>query len=317
MSDASPWSELFAVAQRQHGALHLGQAEALGIAGRSLRRRATLEGWHRPHPGVFVVPGAPVTFPTRCSAALLAARPHAIVERWSALHLYGLMDARPTHVDLVVPDGHRAPRLRRVRSRRSSTLIESDRGEVDGITVTSFPRTLIDLAGVTDLPYLRGRALAGLQRGLATPRDLADRLQRIGPVLGRQKVRRIVEGLERHQPDSGFEHDVRTYLDTHGFGDEMHPTPFPFRCPDGVVVHLDVAMPRWWLALECDSIRWHGTGRAFDTDRLRWSQIQAGGWRIIWVTGRRFREDPGSVLAEIEAHIAAADPTRTPAVPAT
>jgi hypothetical protein len=39
-----------------------------------------------------------------------------------------------------------------------------------------------------------------------------------------------------------FESDVRAVLDAAGF--TPYPTPFPFRCPDGVVVHLEIAFPK-------------------------------------------------------------------------
>lgn len=112
------------------------------------------------------------------------------------------------------------------------------------------------------------------------------------------------------RPESALDRATRQLL--RPYASDLYPRPFPFRCPDGVVIHLDIAI-RWaWFALECDGFAYHSSRDAFRRDRLRWSQAQRGGWRISWVDRDRLDNDPDSIVDEVQEVLAAADPDRPP-----
>lgn len=94
----------------------------------------------------------------------------------------------------------------------------------------------------------------------------------------------------------------------------MHPRPFPFRCDDGVVVALDLALPKHWVYLEVDGLEAHTGRRTFEADRRKWTQVVRH-WRPVWVTSDRWRTDRGGVLRDLDEAIALADTMRAPAVP--
>src|SRR5688572_25476494 len=113
----------------QAGAIHHRQARALGMTERRIDTRLGTGAWIEPHPRVYVAAGAPPSYQSRCSAAVLAVR-HAgrdaerrlvAVARLGAAWLHGLGLPEPSRVDLVVPLSDSAPALDGVRITRAST----------------------------------------------------------------------------------------------------------------------------------------------------------------------------------------------------
>ena len=63
---------------------------------------------------------------------------------------------------------------------------------------------------------------------------------------------------------------------------------------------LDFAWPERLVALECDGRKWHAIETDFERDRHRWSAITAAtGYRIVWATWRRVRDEPAALLAQL------------------
>jgi very-short-patch-repair endonuclease len=122
----------------------------------------------------------------------------------------------------------------------------------------------------------------------------------------------VLADLDGLRSDSDTEHDLRRDLIELGY--PVHPEPFPFRCDDDVVVHLDLALPAHWVYLEVDGFGTHRTRRVFEADRVKWTQIVRH-WQPVWVTASRWEQDRSAVLADLDAAIADADPNRAPAVP--
>lgn len=138
----------------QHGVVHHRQAEELWLTERRIRRFVTDGAWVEAHPLVYAAAGAPLTFATRCMAALLAVRHSArhrderhrvAVARLAAAYLHRLDVAEPARVELVVPLGHTPPSLRGVHVVRAATWPRRAFAVVDGIPVTSVPDTLVDI----------------------------------------------------------------------------------------------------------------------------------------------------------------------------
>lgn len=179
-----------------------------------------------------------------------------------------------------------------------------------GLPVTTMARTVFDLAAVLPTAMLRDVTLDALQRELVTVSELQALTGELIRPPGIGKVRLILRELERERPESALDNGTRHLLRPYGSG--LHPRPFPFRCPDGVIIHLDIAIPWAWFAIECDGFAFHSDREAFRTDRLRWSQAQRGGWRITWVDHHRLHNDPDSIIEEVQEVLAAADPDRPP-----
>jgi very-short-patch-repair endonuclease len=69
---------------------------------------------------------------------------------------------------------------------------------------------------------------------------------------------------------------------------------------DGRRYRLDFAWPEFLVALECDGKKWHD----FERDRRRWSAISAAtGYRIVWATWARVRDEPDRLVEEIKQQV--------------
>src|SRR5205807_1777024 len=94
------------------------------------------------HPGVYRLPGAPVTWKQKVMAAVLAAGPGAVASHKTAAALWGLAGFPPREVEVTLPHGKYRPGCHQSRS-----LERVDVTTIDGIPVTRVARTLVDLAG--------------------------------------------------------------------------------------------------------------------------------------------------------------------------
>ena len=95
-------------------------------------------------------------------------------------------------------------------------------------------------------------------------------------------------------PDSVFERRAARLFTTAGL-----PPPelqYELRCPDRVVVNIDVAFPRARLAVEPEGNKWHGATRR-QVDMTRQNQIALIGWTVLRFSWRDLVERPDWVVA--------------------
>ncbi|MBW3619737.1 MAG: hypothetical protein KY461_05785, partial [Actinobacteria bacterium] len=123
-------------------------------------------------------------------------------------------------------------------------------------------------------------------------------------------VDQLIAELELDGSDSIIERGGREGLV--GLRTRPDPRPFPWRAPDGVVDHFDIAFPAEWVCIFCDSRRWHGHGRAFSSDRRMWNSV-SGHWRPFWLDAAILRDGMAAFAAAVDEALAAADLTREPA----
>jgi hypothetical protein len=179
----------------------------------------------------------------------------------------------------------------------------------------TLPRAILDVARERGVRRTRRLVIDAERRDLVQRRDLLALHERLGPcVPGQRVLRTVLADLGAMRSDSDLEHDVRGDLRRLGY--PVHPAPFPWRCDDGRVVELDIALPEHWIYLEVDGFGDHRRRPAFEGDRIKWNQVVRH-WQPVWVTAARWSGDRRGVLSDLDAAIAAADRTRPPARPAT
>ncbi len=140
------------VATRQHGVVSMKQLQELGYAKSTVIEWVASGRIHPLHRGVYAVGHRRLSWHSRCWAAVLAAEANevdgvvwpAVASHGSAAYLWGLYRYAPERVDVTAPIRRRAKR--RFVVHFSSILAPEDRGEREGIPVTSVARTLLDLA---------------------------------------------------------------------------------------------------------------------------------------------------------------------------
>ncbi|MEV1330325.1 hypothetical protein AB0J20_12200 [Micromonospora costi] len=74
----------------------------------------------------------------------------------------------------------------------------------------------------------------------------------------------------------------------------------PVRLPGGLVLHPDLAWPRYRVAVEYDGV-WHADADQLHRDRRRLNQLVSAGWLVLHVTGRRLHQDFPGIVREVSA----------------
>ncbi|MEU4551531.1 endonuclease domain-containing protein [Micromonospora violae] len=72
----------------------------------------------------------------------------------------------------------------------------------------------------------------------------------------------------------------------------------PVRLPSGIVLHPDLAWPRYRVAVEYDG-KWHSDAEQLHRDRRRLNQLVGEGWLVLHVTSRRLHSEFPAVLREV------------------
>jgi len=273
------------LATAQHGVVSASQLLALGYDERTIRKWAAAGRLHRLHHGVYAVGHRRLTWYSHCWAGVLGAEPNeidevvwpAVASHGSAAYLWGLYRYAPETIDVTAPIRRRAKR--RFRVHFSSILAPQDRGEREGIPVTSVPRTLLDLA-IRAQPHRLERLLER-----AEELDLLDiaaveaLLARAGGHRGRGRLHRA---LAIYQPDLAF---TRSRFERH-FLRLVRAAALPVPAMNLNVggYELDAYWSDFRFAVELDLFETHGTRAAFERDRLRQEELKLLGIEMIRVT---------------------------------
>src|SRR5690242_11114040 len=144
--------ELATLATLQHGVISALQLLGLGYSRQLLVAEADRGRLLPLHQGVYAVGHRRLTWHSRCWAGVLGAEANevdevvwpAVASHGSAAYLWGLYRYAPERIDVTAPIRRRAKRQFVVHF--SSILEPEDRGEREGMPVTSVSRTLLDLA---------------------------------------------------------------------------------------------------------------------------------------------------------------------------
>ncbi|HEU5252308.1 MAG TPA: hypothetical protein VFU16_03150 [Solirubrobacterales bacterium] len=210
----------------------------------------------------------------------------------SAAYLWGLYRYAPERIDVTAPIRRRAKRAFVVHF--SSILASEDRGEREGIPVTSVARTLMDLA-IRATPERLDRLLERAEElGLLDLHQLEDVLDRAGGHRGRGRLRRA---LVLYQPDpaftrSRFEKRFRDLARAFGI-------PDPSMNFNAHGYELDAYWPELRFAVELDLFETHGSRAAFERDRLRQEELKLLGIEMIRVTRPRLDREPDTVMRNL------------------
>src|SRR3954451_14993229 len=138
------------IAGRQHGVITIAQLVGQGFSPAQVNRWAGKGLLHREFRGVYRFGHKAPSWEARYMAAVLACGPGAVLSGLAAAHLLGAIRAKPPAPEVTAPTCRRVAgvRTRRRRLHRSDTTIWL------GISATSVPRTLADLAPVLPLDEL-------------------------------------------------------------------------------------------------------------------------------------------------------------------
>jgi very-short-patch-repair endonuclease len=290
------------LATRQHGVVSTKQLLALGYSLDAASDASIGARLLRLHQGVYAVGHRRLTWHSRCWGAILAAEANetdevvwpAVASHGSAAYLWGLYCYAPERIDVTAPIRRRAKREFRIHF--SSILAAEDRGEREGLPVTSVPRTLLDLA-IRSRPDQLDRHLERAEElDLLDVHAVEALLDRAGGHRGRGRLRRA---LALYEPDpaftrSRFERSFQRHIRAAGLS-------APAMNFNVAGFELDAYWPQYRFAVELDLFETHGTRAAFERDRLRQEQLKLLGVEMIRITRPRLQREPEAVIANLAA----------------
>jgi very-short-patch-repair endonuclease len=269
------------------------QLVAAGLARGAIDARIERGHLHPIRRGVYAVGHRLLAREGRWMAAVLAAGDGAVLSHRSAAELWGMVPVGAGMPEITRRTSHRLPDM--VVHRAS--LPPDEIAVVGRIPVTSVPRTVFDLAGISK-PRQLERALHEVEvRGLRDRLSIPDLLERHPRSRGAATLRELLAekapaGITRNDFEEGFV----TFLDDHALPRPAFNAPLAVR---GRFFEIDCLWRDHQLAVELDGRRVHGTPAAFESDRERDRILQAEGWRTARITWRQLRDDPEAVAADL------------------
>jgi very-short-patch-repair endonuclease len=275
------------------------QLYSLGFSKSQVHDRAAAGWLHRVHRGVYAVGHRRLSAKGRWLAAVLACGPDAVLSHHAAVALWGLRPRVGGPVDVTVP-GRRKRGQRGIRVHNVRALADVDRTVLDGIPVTSLPRTLLDYAEVARPQQLRLALEAADRRGLLDRRAIEELCARSPGRRGRGPLKSALADLSGPAPWTQSELERRFLALIRGGG-----LPEP-HCNVVVAGHVvDFHWPRQRLVVEVDGYEYHRSREAFENDRERDAALQIAGQRVLRVTHRRIGES-AALISELRALLAGA-----------
>ena len=300
--------DAWALAARQRWLVTAAQLRALGFSDAAIRHRVNKRRLWPVHPGVFAVGHPELTQERAALAAALACGEGAAVARLWATSVWGVWEHDlPIRPQVVVPTHAGRPGPHGIELHRSTTLLETDVTEFDGIPVTSLERTICDCAGLLD----RRRLTALIRQAQRVHRlelhHLRAYLEERSPCSFRHaRVRRVLDDYLPAAALTSTEREARFYelCAHHGI-----PRPEP-QFPIGRY-KADFAWPELYLVVELDDRGSHEGDIAFAEDRRRDRAMKAAGFDVLRFALVELRRGPAAVAAEVKAAVACATRSRT------
>src|SRR5689334_6142521 len=286
--------EIAKLAERQHGVVALWQLTALGFEADAVEARVRRGRLHRLHRGVFAVGHRRLDWRGVLIAAVLAYGPEAVLSHRSAARLWGIRPDNRPRVDVTVP-------ARGLRSRKGiqvhcvRELDARDIGRIDGIPVTSLPRTLLDLAEVVPKDHVIKALTEAERQQIIDLRALRALMERSPGRRGQRPLREILaDAVIEPETREEFEHRFLQFCHEAGL-------PRPKVNTDVEGYEVDALWRHAKLVVELDSWEFHQHRKAFEDDRERDAVLLLTGYRVVRVTWRQLTRDPRKLEDRLKA----------------
>jgi len=286
---------LSALAARQSRTVGHDQLQALGFTYDAIRYRLRAGRIRRRHPGVYVVGPGPLDQRGCWFAALLANRPGPALSHLSSAAKRGLARERGrVHVTTATDT---ARDLGGVTVHRVRRLDSADLTRIDGLPVTTLPRTLLDLAETEPYHRLESIAEAADRREPLDLRAIRACMER-NP--GRRGLRPLTRLLDDYLPvgdaNEGLERLFQRFLAAEGF-----PQPQTNVLVCGLLV--DCHWPDRDFVVELDSVEHHSHRAALERDKARDGKLLRAGIPCLRVTHRRITRERGELIADLASRL--------------
>jgi very-short-patch-repair endonuclease len=279
-----------ALAARQHGAATTRQLAEAGLGRHRVAHRAAIGWLVRVHRGVFLV--GPIHAPLgRAMAAVLSCGEGALLSHHTAGRLWGFLRDAAGAIHVTVPRRGGVHNGRGIRLHRTQALEPADVTYRERIPVTSPARTLLDLATVLPRAELARAVEEAMVQRLVTPASVTEQFGRYPRHRGVDALREAVRpesSLTRSEAERRLLELIRSA--------RLHE---PRTNAQVGRYEVDLLWPEVRLVVEVDGYAFHATRGAFERDRRRDADLQAGGYRVLRLTWTQIADEPEAVLASL------------------
>jgi very-short-patch-repair endonuclease len=282
------------IAAAQHGAIKSSQ---LGITSATIARWVRAGRLYRKYRGVYAYGHPHLSREGEWMAAILAAGEGSALAGWCAVALMRVTKREPREIDVVAPGHRRAQAGFRLRTCRN--LDPRDVTVVDGIPVTTVPRTLIDLSDdgedADDLALMMHEAAHLGKFNLLAMRAARARAN------GRHNVAVFDAALRLHLSGSA---GTRSRLEKR-FKRLVRGAGLPEPRMNTIVNGFEV--DAYWpgLCVEIDGPN-HRRPRTKTDDRIRDAALQAAGYAVLRFTEDDVELEPAKILTSLQPSITSA-----------
>jgi predicted transcriptional regulator of viral defense system len=285
------------LARRQHGVVSRAQLAEIGLHRGAIELRVARGRLHAVHSRVYAVGHTCLTDQGRWMAAVLAGGAGAALSHRSAAALWGIRPWGSTRAEVTAA----ARRESRLGVRFYCSHLPTDETTVhNGIPVTTVARTLFDLAGAVSRPQFERAVNEAEIRRLWDALSLADLLERHPRRPGAATIKNVIAAGARITRS-----DLEDLFTAFRKAADLPPAETNLVLYiGGRWIEADCVWREQRLIVELDSHTYHGTRASFESDRTRDRALTAAGWRVIRVTWRQLRDEPGALAEDLRAALA-------------
>ncbi|MFN8217517.1 MAG: type IV toxin-antitoxin system AbiEi family antitoxin domain-containing protein [Solirubrobacterales bacterium] len=272
------------LAEEQYGVVSVVQLRRLGFSEAAIGRMARAGRLRRLHRGVYAVGQRTIPRRGRCQAAILACGSGAVLSHAAAAWLWGLAPNLAAVLDVTVPS--HGQRHEGIALHHSATLTGEEHDRLAGIPVTSWPRTLLDVAAGGRPRELNDAVERAERRGILHVGVVDELLRRRRGHRGAARLRAATEIYRA--PVFSRARSERLFLAmTREAG---LPPPAMNTWVDRF--EIDAYWEAERFAVEVDGWEAHRTRRAFEDDHLRWEEMKLAGIEVVPISARRLERHP-------------------------
>lgn len=289
--------------RRQAGAISRAQSADVGLTDRQVQRLVRIGRWTRLLPGVYVSAETTPSWHTWAHAALLAARPGAVLVGETAAALRRQVP-KTLPITVAVPTGRQCrwrstPRSSTIRVVRID-VAERECVNVDGLRTTTRLRTAIDVAHLMPLH----EAQPVLDRMLVLDHVNLDELTEAVTASRRSGSRQARRLLASANDRTAAESERMARRLFRGAGITGWVSNHPVQVRSGTI-KVDLVLPELKIAVEVKGWQFHSKSDRSMGDDRRVTDLGIAGWIVIPVGWLELVTDPAGVVARVRAAIAA------------
>jgi very-short-patch-repair endonuclease len=279
-----------AVAANQTGVITLGQLKECGLGPGAVQVRVAAGRLQRLWRGVYAFGHSELRLEGRLLGAVVACGPSAVLSIRSAADRWGILATARRAIDVTVATRGGRPRRPGIDLHCVRRLDERDITRLDGIPITTVPRTLIDLCSAVPDRMIERALDQSYVLQLITPDSIEDALERAAgrrtaPLRRLLAVERRAQTLTRSELEEAFlalcrrggipDPEVNVHL--HGY-------------------EVDFLWRKQRRVVEVDGYACHSMRGAFERDRRKDVDLELAGFPVTRFTHDQVIYDPDETL---------------------